>query len=164
MFNKSPRNIDARRLLWRKCPISRPVKAARRGPHWPVGTPSGRAAVVVMPQQGHCPRNSWYSSTIGSIGGNPQTWCRCGASELCSNSPPQRRHASGKHSVTLVHCSTGTNSRRCRLWPFCPPRFRFLPTPDFRFGFAWGCFEPGGTDEFRGVNFSTFPSIAAIRY
>src|SRR6056297_1588446 len=78
MFSKSPRNIDARRLLWRKCPISNPVKAASRGPHCPVGTPAGKLAWVVMPQQGQWPRKSWYSSMIGWIGGKSQTWCRVG--------------------------------------------------------------------------------------
>jgi hypothetical protein len=50
---RAPKNIAARRLLCRTCPINSPTNA----PRWasalsPLGTPTGKSAAVVMPQQG----------------------------------------------------------------------------------------------------------------
>ena len=51
IFSRSLRKLEALRLLWRKCPMSSPVKASNRGPHCPRGTPHGSSANVVIPQQ-----------------------------------------------------------------------------------------------------------------
>src|SRR6516164_9568350 len=71
--------------------MSSPAKATSRGPDCPVGTPGGRAAHVVSPQQGQASRCRWYSITWGLIWGSSHTWWRSGAASSPDSSRAQRR-------------------------------------------------------------------------
>lgn len=117
-----------------------------------------------MPHFSQWPRCNRYSFTIGLMGGSSQTWCRIGSVEPVCTSPPHRRHPSGTQSCTASHSSAGISLRACLVCPFWPPCFRFLPATAFRFGLACGCSLLGGSEEFRGVSFSSFSSSSRIRF
>ena len=73
---------------------------------------------------------------------------------------PQPRHDSGRQGTTFSHSLEGISERSNLSCPGWPPRLRF----DFGFGggsgFAWGCSDDGGLDQFFGVLFSRASSSA----
>src|SRR5262245_31228299 len=135
----------ARRLDWRKQDMSRPLKAIKRGPAWPVGTPAGKAPQVTVPQR-QVRRWRWYSVTLGLISGNSQTWCRKGWGSVPLRGAAQRRQVGGTQGMTCWHCSVGSRGRWCLAWPGWPPERRgeFVV---WRIGLAGGWYDEGGSEE-----------------
>src|SRR6516165_2341807 len=98
--------------------------ARRRGPKGPVGTPAGRSARVVAPQQEQVSRWSRYSSTSGRTGGISATWCRTGSGSSPRSAAPQPAQCVGLTSKVSRSRSGGTSARVRRVWPGWPPLLR----------------------------------------
>ncbi len=123
----SPSSRCVSRTLTRYTPRSAPASVVSRGPKAPVGTPSGRTAVVTARQRRHRALCSRCSRTVTSTRGSTVTWCRYGSPMPCSRSScPHASQRSGRCSLVSSTLDGSTSSRAVPSWPGCPPCLRPL--------------------------------------